>query len=760
MLNNIPAEFKAFPNFVLYRHEERDGKPTKVPYSPHGERRASVSDPATWSGFDQCVSILPVSGADGIGFVLTRETDFVCIDLDPTDDPVEQARQRSISDAFDTYQEISPSGRGLHIWLRGSVPAGRRRGCVEMYHSGRFMTMTGNVYKDAPIAEGGELLQQLWAELGDTKLELGPEPSQEQNQSDEEVVEAASNAINGLKFNDLWLGEWQKYYRSQSEADYAIIDMFAYYTQSREQIIRLFHKSRLGQRPKAFREDYCEKMITKSFDHQLPPIDMEGLKESMARQLMELREARLVKPPEVTQEIEKPTRANPYTPPPGLIGELAQYIYAASPRPVPEIALAGALALMAGVCGRSYNISGTGLNHYIFLLAKTGVGKESMGNGISKILSSIAPNCIEVVKFQGPSRIASPEALIKYLSKTSNCFLSVMGEFAETLKRMSNDSRNPIQQGVKQMMLDLFNKSGKGAVLGSLIYSDKDKNTDQIIAPAFSILGEATPEKFYELLTDDMISEGLLPRFCIVEYQGERPPFNEKHLEAVFPISVKELFGAICSNALAMNNNNQVIDIQITPDAKEKFDEFDRKCDQLINEGVGAARELWNRGHIKALKLGGLLAIGTHYIKPTVSLDQALWAINLVENDIENMLKRFESGDVGSPQNQNKQLADLKRGISNYLTKSFDELKSALGATEASHKAKVIPHSYISAYCRTKVSFKADKQGPIQALKTILHSLIESGDLQEIGVKDKLGSNIALNGKYYALKCGLKQLRA
>ena len=170
--------------------------------------------------------------------------------------------------------------------------------------------------------------------------------------------------------------------------------------------------------------------------------------------------------------------------------------------------------------------------------------------------------------------------------------------------------------------------------------------------------------------------------------------------------------------------------------------------------------ELWNRGHIKALKLGGLLAIGTHYIKPTVSLDQALWAINLVENDIENMLKRFESGDVGSPQNQNKQLADLKRGISNYLTKSFDELKSALGATEASHKAKVIPHSYISAYCRTKVSFKADKQGPIQALKTILHSLIESGDLQEIGVKDKLGSNIALNGKYYALKCGLKQLRA
>ncbi len=48
------------------------------------------------------------------------------------------------------------------------------------------------------------------------------------------------------------------------------------------------------------------------------------------------------------------------TPPPGLVGEVAQFIYKAAPRPVPEIALVGAIGLIAGIVGRCFNISRTG----------------------------------------------------------------------------------------------------------------------------------------------------------------------------------------------------------------------------------------------------------------------------------------------------------------------------------------------------------------------------------------------------------------
>ena len=67
--------------------------------------------------------------------------------------------------------------------------------------------------------------------------------------------------------------------------------------------------------------------------------------------------------------------------PPGLVGEVAQYIYQTAIRPVPEIALGAAIAITAGVCARSYNISGSGLNQYLILLAKTGAGKEGAVTG-------------------------------------------------------------------------------------------------------------------------------------------------------------------------------------------------------------------------------------------------------------------------------------------------------------------------------------------------------------------------------------------
>ena len=144
-----------------------------------------------------------------------------------------------------------------------------------------------------------------------------------------------------------------------------------------------------------------------------------------------------------------------YTPPRGMIGEIAQFIYSAAPRPVPEIALAAAMGIMSGITGRCYNISGTGLNQYIVLLARTGTGKEQMSSGISKLLGSISSTVKDSYLFYGPSKIQSQEALLKHLSKTSKSFVSLMGEFPDTLKKMLNDSRNPTQQGVKQVTLDL-----------------------------------------------------------------------------------------------------------------------------------------------------------------------------------------------------------------------------------------------------------------------------------------------------------------
>ena len=54
---NIPQELKDRPQWVLWRYETRDGKPTKVPYSATTGRRAAVDTPATWATFGQTLAV-------------------------------------------------------------------------------------------------------------------------------------------------------------------------------------------------------------------------------------------------------------------------------------------------------------------------------------------------------------------------------------------------------------------------------------------------------------------------------------------------------------------------------------------------------------------------------------------------------------------------------------------------------------------------------------------------------------------------------
>ncbi len=101
--------------------------------------------------------------------------------------------------------------------------------------------------------------------------------------------------------------------------------------------------------------------------------------------------------------------------PPGLIGEVARYMRSAAPHPNDDIALAGAIAFMAGICGKAYNTyTGAGLNQYILLLASTGMGKEAASNGISKLFTAIIASVPAAGDFKGPALVSSA-GLLKWL---------------------------------------------------------------------------------------------------------------------------------------------------------------------------------------------------------------------------------------------------------------------------------------------------------------------------------------------------------
>lgn len=82
--------------------------------------------------------------ADGIGFILTKDDPYVVIDLDDSLGPAGPSEwAMTVITQFDSYTEVSPSGKGYHIWCKGKTKKpGLRKGNTEMYSSGRYMTVT------------------------------------------------------------------------------------------------------------------------------------------------------------------------------------------------------------------------------------------------------------------------------------------------------------------------------------------------------------------------------------------------------------------------------------------------------------------------------------------------------------------------------------------------------------------------------------------------------------------------------------------
>lgn len=738
-LHRIPEELKTIPAWICWRYEDiGSAKPTKVPYCANSRSLANVNDPGTWSPFSVAFNRFNSDKFDGVGFVFSDNDPYTFIDLDDPSklnngqpNPNYQSdfdRQVKIFKEFNSYSEVSPSGNGLHVIVKGKVPVGRRRSFIEIYSSQRYATFTGNIHLDKPIAYQQETLMQLWDQMGsapNTHIYTGHD---KETLNDEQIINQALNAVNGIKFKSLLEGRWGDGYPSQSEADLAFIDIVAFYTQNKKQIERIFKNSTLGKREKARRTDYVNWMINKAFDRMLPPIDFDGFKNALDLKLADIKAS-----PQLALPMELPAveqTASSIEIPPGLLGEIAQFIYQAAPRPVPEVALAGAMGLMAGICGRAYNVSGTGLNQYILLIANTGIGKEAMALGIDKLMNSIRMSVPTSTKYIGPAEIASGQALIKYLNQTSNCFVSILGEFGIRLQALS--APNDIAQSkLKQVLMDVYNKSGFGQIFRPSIYSDKEKDINATPNPSFSILGESTPETFYKVLNEDMIAAGLLPRFMLVEYNGPRPALNKAHLNVQPPVWLHDKLAMLAANCEMISHANKVINVAFTLEADLLSDKFDKHADAQINStNKEVLRQLWNRAHIKALKLSSLIAIGMNMHSPTITAEHLSWAINMVQSDIKALSAKFESGEIGSNSHETKQIEDVIRVIKSYFKDADTATKYKIPAII--YDAKVIPNAYLSKRLMSQPSFRLDRLGATMALKRTLQTMLETDKLREV----------------------------
>ena len=113
--NYIPKELSQNGLFCYWKYEDRNGKRTKIPYNPLTGEPAKSNDRNTFCSFDQ---LKQDNQYDGVGIGIF---DGICaIDLDNcfNEYNVPNEFARDVTHIMNGYVEISPSGKGIHIFFR------------------------------------------------------------------------------------------------------------------------------------------------------------------------------------------------------------------------------------------------------------------------------------------------------------------------------------------------------------------------------------------------------------------------------------------------------------------------------------------------------------------------------------------------------------------------------------------------------------------------------------------------------------------
>lgn len=286
--------------WVNWKYETRNGKKTKVPYTPGTNYMAKSNDPKTWRDFKTAAE--HINEYDGIGLML--DGDICGIDIDGIKDRTEpNPNESEILKLFEgTYAERSPSGAGVHILFKvdkSKLPLKKaHNGSYELTESGfqildgykmknpalelecyiggvtaRYLTFTGKALGEcADLADKtNELLQFLDLYMVDKasktkaiKSDATTSVAFDSEKINERLNIARKADKNGI-FKSLFdLGDISKYNDDESAADMALCNILAFYLNGDSQAIdQAFCQSKL-YRKKWDRKDYKQRTINEA----------------------------------------------------------------------------------------------------------------------------------------------------------------------------------------------------------------------------------------------------------------------------------------------------------------------------------------------------------------------------------------------------------------------------------------------------------------------------------------------------------------
>jgi hypothetical protein len=333
---------------------------------------------------------------------------------------------------------------------------------------------------------------------------------------------------------------------------------------------------------------------------------------------------------------------------PGLLGELMEVCYEMMYFQYREMAFVSTMGLLAGMCGRKFNIKDQGLNLYMTLIMGTGRGKDFIRQWIRSTLQHCAPPGVDSSSFCRMVRATGPVGIANSL-KEARSQVAVFSEAGLMLRSRAGD-----QDGLTRMLLNLYSLSGREKYSGSEEFSSAANSIQEMRAPALTIINEATPETLLQAFTSrGSLDSGELPRQSIFRVIGKKPYLNEGFDEVEIPAYLIKRLREIyvrCAKVQAQEDPEAYImkfDSHIISDAKEFSRMLTDYENAMESAGDPIKEKMASRAYVKAMKFSALACVFNYEKDLLIHKPEWEWAKAMVQYELDSVDQFFSGGAGG-----------------------------------------------------------------------------------------------------------------
>lgn len=243
-LADIPDKLKEYDHWLLWKAVPSEKDPQKLdkrPVSITGTPFNGWNTISNLYSFEEVASAFKSGKFDGVGFS-PKNTPFVCIDLD-NDRSIDDIPDELMQIMNEGYAEVSPSKRGIHVWMQAAVPedAGKKRRTksgdeIELFSNTGWLTMTGDRLNPMDIEPKQFVVDGIISRYGFIKQKTPAPAPQLQTYtpptdlSESELIEKMLASKQGDIIERLLQGDTSLHDNDHSSADLALCSYLAFWT--------------------------------------------------------------------------------------------------------------------------------------------------------------------------------------------------------------------------------------------------------------------------------------------------------------------------------------------------------------------------------------------------------------------------------------------------------------------------------------------------------------------------------------------------